>query len=220
MDMRNKGIFFSLVLVPVLNCGLQGSAVAADPGTGRLALTDAMLKMMDAMGTIGQSARAGSGNGFDRRWESMAPDTKSMQSQSGPPLPPSVLRNAPSRWWTDSSRKSMPLQGDWSGESGERLQIRGAHFRLRAGASREVDGTLSLRGHLLALYSPRYDQTWIYEYAEHEGRLVLRDTQGRLYLYRRVQPRVHGFQRDPRPAAAPWAGKSHALRYPFGGYAQ
>lgn len=218
--MSNKGIFFSLILVPVLNCGPQGSALAADPGAGRLALTDAMLKMMDAMSTIGQRAGTGSGNDFDRSWESMAPGGKTMQSQSNRIPPPSARPSAPFGWRTDGGQESMSLQGDWSSESGERLQIRGAHFRLRAGATRELDGTLSLRGHLLALYSPRYDQTWIYEYAEHEGRLALRDAQGRLHLYRRVQPGFHGFPREPRPAATPWATKPHAPRYPVGGFPQ
>lgn len=218
--MSNKGVIFSLILVPVLNWGPQGSALAADPGAGRLALTDAMLKMMDTMSTIGQRAGTSSGNDFDRTWESMAPSRKTMQSQSSPPPPHSTLRGAPSHRRTDAARKSMSLQGDWSSKSGERLQIRGAHFRLRAGASRELDGTLSIRGHLLALYSPRYNQTWIYEYAEHEGRLALRDAQGQMYLYRRVQSNFYGFPREPRPAATPWATRPRAPRYPVGAFTQ
>ena len=59
--MCKQGVFFFLLFVTVLSFGPEGSALAADPGTGRLALTDAMLKMMDAMGMIGQSAGAGGG---------------------------------------------------------------------------------------------------------------------------------------------------------------
>lgn len=216
--MSNKGLFFSLVLVPVLNYGSQTPAVAADPGAGRLTLSDAMLKMMDAMGMIDQRSGVDSTNDFARTWESMAQGARSMPWQGGPPPPTGTPRDAPSHWWTDGSRESMSLQGNWASESGERLQIRGAHFRLQAGATRAVDGTLSLRGHLLALYSPRYNQRWIYEYAEHEGRLALRDSQGRLYLYRRIQPRIRGFSQERRPAPAPWAGKPHAPTYPKGGF--
>jgi hypothetical protein len=216
--MSNKGLFFSLVLVSVLNCESWAPAVAADPGAGRLTLTDAMLKMMDAMGMIDQRSGADGATDFSRAWESMTQGARRMPWQGGLTPPTGTSREAPSNWWTDDSQQSMSLQGDWVSESGERLQIRGAQFRLRAGATGEVDGNLSLRGHLLALYSPRYNQTWIYEYAEHEGRLALRDSQGRLYLYRRIQPGIGGFSQERRPPPAPWAGTPRGPAYPGGGY--
>ena len=53
-----------------------------------------------------------------------------------------------------------------------------------------------IRGNLLALHSPKHRKTWIYEFAEQEGRLALRNTQGQLLLYRRLEP---GEGRHPKP---------------------
>ena len=200
--MRKEGVIFFLLFVAVLNYGSQGSAFAADPGAGRLALTDAMLKMMDAMGMIGQSAGAGGGRHYDRTWESPAPARKDWPWHQGSPPQTGAWRDVPSRGELDGSlERHMALQGDWTSQSGEWLQIRGSRFRLRGGAQREVDGTLSVRDQLLALHSPRYNQTWIYQFAEQDGRLVLRDARGQMYLYRRVQPRMRGPASKRRPSA-------------------
>lgn len=82
------------------------------------------------------------------------------------------------------------LQGIWISNTGEQLWLRGPRFRLQARAGRIAEGLLQLRSGRLAFYSPQLDRHWLFEYAEHEGRLALRDSQGRLFLFRRAEPRA------------------------------
>jgi hypothetical protein len=81
-----------------------------------------------------------------------------------------------------------PLEGVWQGNSGEVLLIRDGQFRLYASRDNYNDGRLTVRGDRLALGDPNTGVTREYEYAAHEDRLVLRDSNGNLLLYRRVPP--------------------------------
>jgi hypothetical protein len=81
-----------------------------------------------------------------------------------------------------------PVNGVWQGNSGEILLVRGQSFRLYVGRDNYSDGRLALLGNRLVLANPSTGISREYEYAAHEGRLVLRDSDGNLLLYRRVPP--------------------------------
>jgi hypothetical protein len=95
--------------------------------------------------------------------------------------------------WAPDSR----LQGVWEGRNGELLIVQGDRFRIYPGNAGYVEGLLKIDGERLALYNPEDDNVRPFEYAESEGRLVLRDDAGSLYLYRRLR-----LGEDQRPAAA------------------
>jgi hypothetical protein len=84
--------------------------------------------------------------------------------------------------WPSGSR----LEGVWEGRNGELLIVQGNRFRIYPGSAGYVDGYLQLSGDRLALYNPEDANIRPFEYAESEGRLVLRDPAGSLLLYRRL----------------------------------
>jgi len=96
-----------------------------------------------------------------------------------PALPPEATA-AP-----DTERPPGALDGLWESPSGELLLIHGQHFRLHAGADRQTQGIIQTRGRYMAMRSTQAQRTWFYEYAEQDGRLAMRDSQGQIYLYRR-----------------------------------
>ena len=97
--------------------------------------------------------------------------------------------------WAGGSR----LEGVWEGRNGELLIVQGNRFRIYPGSAGYVDGYLQLSGDRLAMYNPEDADARPFEYAEHQGRLVLRDGTGQLYLYRRLWI-------DEQPGQTPAAG--------------
>lgn len=79
------------------------------------------------------------------------------------------------------------LNGVWLGRSGEVLVIRGNQYRIQADRNRAVQGQLRVQGNHLWLQNAQTNTVNEYEFASHEGRLVLRDSYGQLLLYRRVK---------------------------------
>jgi len=81
---------------------------------------------------------------------------------------------------------ASPLDGVWEGRNGELLIVKGNRFRIYPGYAGYVDGYVKLSGDRLAMYNPSDQNVLPFEYAESEGRLVLRDDAGQLFLYRRL----------------------------------
>ncbi|MCG6860574.1 MAG: hypothetical protein LJE70_04740 [Chromatiaceae bacterium] len=84
--------------------------------------------------------------------------------------------------WTPSR-----LEGVWEGRSGELLIVQGNRFRIYSPAVQRVDGLMQIRGDRLALYNPLDQHAQAFEFAESQGRLILRDLAGQVYLYRRLR---------------------------------
>jgi hypothetical protein len=78
------------------------------------------------------------------------------------------------------------IDGVWQGNSGEIFLVHNGQFRLYAGRDNYNDGRLAVRGNRLILANPSTGISRAYEYATEDGRLVLRDDNGNLLLYRRV----------------------------------
>jgi hypothetical protein len=177
-------------------------ALPAHAGT-REAMAEAMVRMMEAMGMFDPSAMGalpmgapfgGSGwtpglgmpgaspwgapfqtpsDAFDKGGEMMKRFTEGMpmQGAGGSQMFP----------WSGSS-----LEGVWEGRNGELLIVQGDRFRIYPGHVGYVEGYLKLSGDRLAMYNPQDQAARPFEVARHEGRLVLRDEAGQLYLYRRL----------------------------------
>jgi len=143
--------------------------------------------MMPGMGQFGQSPfgfnpwMSGFTNpaqGFDmeRMWQQM-PGASSM--------PESMSRFAPQLPGMPGWQGTM-LEGIWEGRDGGLLIVQGYRFRLYSPHGGYVDGLIQQRGDRIALYDPSSDTARPYEFAEQQGRLVLRDANGQVYLYRRL----------------------------------
>lgn len=78
------------------------------------------------------------------------------------------------------------LDGIWEGRGGTLLIVQSHRFRLYSSQGGYIDGLIQQRGDRLALYDPEHDRARPYEFAEHQGRLVLRDPEGQVFLYRRL----------------------------------
>ena len=82
-----------------------------------------------------------------------------------------------------------PLDGIWQGRTGDILMVRDGHFRIYVSRDRYRQGKLRFKGDTLYMHDPRTNTTKKYEYATQKGRLVLRDAEGQLLLYRRLRNR-------------------------------
>ena len=83
--------------------------------------------------------------------------------------------------------RTAPLDGNWQGQSGEVLVVQNGRFRIYLDPDRYQEGRVELLSKdLLEMYSRDSATARRYEYAVHQGRLVLRDDAGNLLLYRRA----------------------------------
>lgn len=179
-----------LVVVPVSGSAQQGT---------REVMADAMTRMMEAMGLF-DSARLDSMSPGDplggSGWGSVS--GASWGSSSGDRSQASAMqemmqqfarqmtspRGGGDGWpagWTPSR-----LEGVWEGRDGELLLVQGNRFRIYSSAMQRVDGLIQIRGNRLALYNPLDQRAQPFEFAESQGRLVMRDLSGQVYLYRRL----------------------------------
>jgi hypothetical protein len=207
---------FALMLLAVNAAALPISGALADT---REAMADAMVRMMEAMGLFDPSAMSSMPLGAPFGTPGMTPGFSGFGMPG--PAPWTMPSQDPSGAMTRSremmkqfsDRMGMPgdmpsgmfpwapgarLEGVWEGRDGELLIVQGNRFRIYPGHTGYVEGHFQLSGDRLALYNPADDNVRAFELAESEGRLVLRDEAGSLYLYRRL--RLEGEQ-DPAASA-------------------
>lgn len=176
---------------------LLGSATAlpsaAATADGVRVFAEAMARMMDAMGMLGDGGDApmplppaampgvGAPMGMEQMpWSGVPGANPSDWSAWMQQLPGMVqLPNAPG--WQRTS-----LDGLWEGRDGGLLIVQAHRFRLYARRGDYIEGLIQQRGDRIALYDAEHDLARPYEFAQHQGRLVLRDPAGQVYLYRRL----------------------------------
>ena len=181
-----------LTLVKACSLALALLCAPADAANGaREMMAEAMTRMMEAMGMFG-SGSGGMGMG-------MNPMSAWGLGPGGFGAPGGIPGGMPWNAMQQFSGAGMPgfgqgfpwsgtgLQGIWEGRNGELLIVQGNRFRLYPGNAGYLDGYMQLSGDRLALYNPQDAQAQPFEYAESDGRLVLRDGAGQIYLYRRLQ---------------------------------
>ncbi len=169
---------FTLWLLVLLLPWLPG--LGAEGSAGREAMADAMSRMMEAMGLLGsggEAARAMTNGGvpgmpLDQAGEVGRQLMEGMASGSA---------GAGRMPWTGAA-----LGGIWESAGGGLLIVEGGHYRLYAPNWAFVDGTLQVAGDRVRMVSRRSGFSLEYEFALDQGRLALRDTQGQVFLYRRL----------------------------------
>ena len=89
--------------------------------------------------------------------------------------------------WFGQAASPNPLEGSWRGRGGEILVIRNGWFRIYKSRQRYREGQVRLNdARTFSLYDRQGGNRRDYEFAEQRGRLVLRDPNGSLLLYRRI----------------------------------
>ena len=148
--------------------------------------------MMDAMGLLGDAAPApaplpGAMPGFGAPF---GMDQMPFSGMPGGTMPdmgtwmrqmPGMTQMPDIPGWQRTS-----LDGIWEDRDGGLLIVQAHRFRLYSPHGGYIDGLIQQRGDRLAMYDPERDIARPYEFAEHQGRLVMRDAAGQVYLYRRL----------------------------------
>lgn len=182
----------------LLALALLAAPVGASNGMREM-MADAMVRMMEAMGMFGSATGAMGTNPM-----AMAGPTWGL-GPGGFGIPGGITSGMP--WSTAPGMSQMMqsfgsgglpgpgqflpwggggLQGIWEGRNGELLIVQGNRFRIYPGNAGYVEGYMQISGDRLSLYNLDEDQGRPFEYAESDGRLVLRDPAGQIYLYRRL----------------------------------
>ncbi|HSO81077.1 hypothetical protein [Thiocapsa sp.] len=180
--------------------------VAADT---RSAMADAMVRMMEAMGLFGAAGGGMSGgspgvpnpmgmSGWPSGFGAMpgVPDAGTMPFPGGSQMDPTsqvsqmgqmLERFNPGGAMTGTMPWTAgPLEGIWEGSDDGLLIVQGGRCRIYAPFSGYIDGDIRIAGDRVELTNRRESFSQEFEYALDQGRLVLRDRQGQIYLYRRL----------------------------------
>jgi len=177
----------------MLGAAFTSSSVwaAAD---GVRVFAEAMARMMDAMGLTGDGGGgpappAGAFPGFGPSFG--APFGMGQMPWSGMPgsdMPNwgAWMQQIPGMVQLPQGWRRTSLDGIWEGREGGLLIVQAHRFRLYSRHGDYIDGLIQQHGDRIALYDPEHDVARPYEFAEHQGRLVLRDATGQVYLYRRL----------------------------------
>ena len=182
----------------------------ADSGASRQAMADAMARMMEAMGFLGSGASTansmargqmpgmpspfgmpGLGMGMPGMPSGGMPFSggnqmdqagrmgSTMMDQFSQTVP--GMGQMPNMPWSGSA-----LEGVWEVAGGGLLIVQGGNYRLYAPDGGYVDGTLQISGNRLQMANTRAGLVLQFDYALDQGRLVMRDQNGQVYLYRRL----------------------------------
>ncbi|MBK1699410.1 hypothetical protein [Thiococcus pfennigii] len=184
-------------LAALISLALALPAVAAaqadDASRNRAAMADAMTRMMEAMGFLGQGGPS-PGTGW---WGGPAglPTMPSL----GNPVPyygmdgmddmferlpqgvPMPGESATPPW------QAGPLEGLWESPDGGLLIVQGNHYRLYRPCAGHVDGTLQVGADRLLLRNRSQGIEHSFDMARQDGRLALRGADGQIYVYRRLR---------------------------------
>ena len=194
-------------LVLALTLLLTTGAKAEDPSTApRVAMADAMARMMEAMGFLNTPASPGlpmttppvplggmpipgmTGVPGASSWSAPTGDPSGLMSKGGEVMKQMTegMKLPGSSGGALSSSSGSRLDGVWEGRNGELLIVQGNRFRIYPGSSGYVDGYIQLSGDRLAMYNLENAHISPFDFAESDGRLALRDRNGDHFLYRRL----------------------------------
>lgn len=188
---------FALLLVA---CLAAGTVEAADNGPKREAMAEAMSRMMEAMGFLGDNAPSGAmpdsmGSALPGAggWPGLG--TSSVMPSLGNPVPyygmGEMMERFPQPPMPDASMAQPwlagPLEGVWESPDGGLLIVQGSHYRLYQRCAGHIDGTLALSGDRLLLRNLTLGIEHGFDIALQDGRLALRGDDGQIFFYRRLQ---------------------------------
>jgi hypothetical protein len=157
---------------------LTAAPCAAQTEGAREAMANAMARMMEAMGFLGDSGNSAASGPLSAPMQA-AEEARSMMEQMPGGEAMQALPGLDG--W-----RGTTLDGVWEGRDGGLLIVQGPRFRLYAPNHAHIDGLIQQRDDRVAMYTPQDDVARPYQFAEQQGRLVLRDASGQIYLYRRL----------------------------------
>lgn len=191
-------------------CSFHGLPQAANSAASAL-MSQAMLSMMDAMGNLAQDYNrnkgwsSGSYSQPFNSWQGMNASPWGMYTMPGAGIPgqqqfQGLINQAPSSGTINPqisqgiagtqtqlmAPQQSPLDGIWQGQGGELVLVMYGHFRIYANADAYRDGRYEVRDQRIIMQDPQTGATRAFEFALSEGRLVLRDKDGQLLLFRQL----------------------------------
>jgi len=178
-----------VLLMIVLLVAAAPPSRAAD-GTAEM-MARAMAKMMEAMGLFGDGAGSGSMQFGSSPYampgmEQMPWMQQPWASYLGDPSQAFGMGQWMPQMPSMQGLSATGLDGVWEGRDGGLLIVQGHRFRLQSAHGGHVEGLIQRRGNRLAFYEPTTETVRPYEFVEEQGRLILRDPEGQVYLYRRL----------------------------------
>jgi len=178
-----------LPLLPLLLALVALPVAAADGMADKMAR--AMARMMEAMGLFQDGG--GTGSFSFGASPGGVPGTGQIPWAQNPWSSP--FSDPSQAFGMDQWMQQMPglraltgtsLDGVWEGRDGGLLIIQRYRFRLQSDRGGHVEGLIQQRGNRIAMYEPTTETARSYQFIEEQGRLILRDPQGEIYLYRRL----------------------------------
>lgn len=197
-----------LLLSLSLCAGLSHRATAGSVASNLM--SQAMITMMDAMGEMAHGYRNRGDSGWGGwqgmnavPWSAYAVPGMTALSGSGIPgqaqmqelasqAPQSYIQGQSSlqdllqqpTYWRNSD--PSPLNGIWQGQQGEIVLVMYGHFRVYASPDVYRDGDYEIRDGYIIMRDPKTGMQKPYEYVLDKGRMVMRDSDGDLLLFRQM----------------------------------
>lgn len=165
---RSRSGLAGLVLVMAL---FGGAVMAGEDAINRQAMADAMSRMMESMGLFGAGTGAANGS-----MTGTSGDSWGRAGEAGRQMMEGLGKD----------QQAGRLDGMWEAAGGGLLIVQGGNYRLYAPNGAYADGVIHLSAQRVQMVSRRAGFTLDLEYAFDQGRLAMRDTRGRVYLYRRL----------------------------------
>ena len=208
--------FFAITLPLLLAVTISHAAGSAAANM----MSQAMLTMMDIMGNLAHQYST------NQRWsQGYIP----LDAAGGIPpmaitaMPQAIQGQQQLQNFADGAQKAMPsmgnmmsgpnsspLDGIWQGQAGEIVLVMYGHFRIYADSDHYRDGHYEINGERLIMHDPQTGNSRTYEYAYKNGRMVLRDRDGNLLLFRQLPIPIPSYSlisnqkpASPRQQAAP-----------------
>lgn len=161
-------------------------AAAAPPlDTPAQAMAQAIARMMESMGFFAGAGDPGpippSG------WPSAFGGVPGMSGMGHQMSPGTLMGQMGERAFGDTmTGQTTVLEGVWEDNQGGLLIVQGRFYRLYAARKGYIEGGIRVTDDRVELSNQTLGFTQTFELALDQGRLVLRDASGQLYLYRRL----------------------------------
>jgi hypothetical protein len=201
---RSLCLFLGLLSLPLPQLAASSAASSL--------MSQAMLSMMDAMGNLAQQYNRNRDWSYGQPfsgWQGMysapwaaygmpgaipgqqqmqgfmnqAPEAASSAQQTLQGMAQQLPNTATGRAYPPAQSS---LDGIWQGRDGEIVLVMYGHFRIYADSDHYRDGYYQIDENWITLFDPRSGSSKTYEYAFSEGRMVLRDENDQLLLYRQL----------------------------------
>lgn len=149
-------------------------------------MSRAMLSMMDTMGDLAHQYKRG--------------DNWSRNSEWAKPgyYPPAGITGYPGGYYPRQqpipyaappyyqNQDTAEVDGIWLGQSGEIVLVMYGYFRIYADADTYRDGRYRIDGDWLLMHDPETGVTQEYQYALDSGRMIMRNKNGTLLLFKQL----------------------------------